>query len=126
MKRILCLMAIVLPMLILSSCGGDDEEPEVKIYADMNEIQGSWVGLLSGIGYTFQFYEDGKYFYMSMRGKDVVHQSWGTYSIVSHKFEFNATKGDDVPWNGEEVTWTNKDKKILQVGKYLLLHPSSI
>lgn len=53
MKRILCLMAIVLPMLILSSCGGDDDEPEV--------ILQSVVGVWQNGNYFVSFSESGYY-----------------------------------------------------------------
>lgn len=126
MKKVFYLMAICLPMILLSCSKDDDNNQSVqRIPVTESEIQGEWASSSYGAFHHFTFKNgDFTYILMDEKGKDITDWVNGTYKISGTKITFTITNvhTTDLPnfyYKGavieDEIYWETSAKIYLHI-----------
>ncbi len=113
MKKILLMLAMILPMITFIACSNDDKEQEVKIPITLNELQGSWHNSSYGI-YRHITFEEDSYSYYIMSDDEITHREYGTYTINGINITFTS-KGEMSKLDNCEIYWEDDYKNYLHI-----------
>lgn len=114
--KVKMLWLVITALLILPSCGGDDDEPSVEIPATVVEIQGNWANTSSGYYRNFLF-DGNKYsvHFMKISTSEIIKKEYGTFTLNGTTMTTTKTKGDDITYGELKVYWTRNSKTTLHI-----------
>lgn len=120
MKKLLLLLALLMPVCF-SSCGSDEkDEPEaVKIPVTSAEIQGMWAKTHLNNAYFVSFHgDDFSLLVMDMKTKEITNRQFAKFRIEGTTLRLTDIKVDDIEFitDGCDIYWYDEHKIMLFVG----------
>lgn len=120
MKKLLLLLALLMPVCF-SSCGSDEkDEPEaVKIPVTSAEIQGHWIKIYGTTAYFISFLgDDFSLFMMNVNTKEVYNRQFAKFSIEGTTLKLSNIKAFDTVYvtDGCDIYWVDENKNQLFIG----------